>query len=71
MLKDDLLSEVHQKKTAQLLKDAAGYKPDSHPGLVHRYEIERRKNAVSRVQNWIAIAISILSLAVSLFALAK
>ena len=71
MSEDDLLSTIQNKNTAQLLRDAAGYKPDSHPGLVHRYEIERRKNAVSRVQNWIAIAISILSLAVSLFALVK
>jgi hypothetical protein len=71
MSKDDLLSTIQKKNTAQLLQDAAGYKPESHPGLAHRYEIERRKNAVSRVQNWIAITISILSLAVSLYALLK
>jgi hypothetical protein len=71
MTEDDLLSTIQKKNTAQLLRDTAGYKTDSYPGLAHHYEIERRKNAVSRVQNWIAIAISILSLAVSLYALLK
>ena len=70
MSETDYLQIARNKSTSDLIRDAAGYKPESHPGLAHRYVIEERKNAGASRRAWIAIAISALALVVSVLAFA-
>jgi len=69
MTENDFLQIARNKSTTDLIRDAAGYKPESHHGLAHRYVIDERKNAGTNRRAWITIWVSIGSFLLSLCSL--
>jgi hypothetical protein len=63
------VTEIKQKSDCELAEWIAGWKPNTKEHILGTAELERRKNKGNTVRGWIAIAISMVALIVSIVAL--
>jgi hypothetical protein len=61
-----LLKELAVASDTELLQRLAGYKPGHEYHLIVQAEIDRRKNRWPEFRNWLALALSVIALAISL-----
>ncbi len=63
------MADLKQKSDSELAEWIAGWKPGSKDHILGMAELDRRKNRGNTIRGWIAIAISVLALVVSITAL--
>lgn len=67
----DYASVVRKMTDNEILQWNAGWKPGTHQRLAGEYELDRRRDHGLARRSWIAIGISVASLAISLFVALK
>jgi hypothetical protein len=61
--------QLRKMRSAELLRWTTGWKPGCYPRIAGEEEIQRRRNVGNSMRGWIAIAIALLSLGFSIFAI--
>jgi hypothetical protein len=63
------MADLKQMSDSELAEWIAGWKPGTKDYILGMAELDRRKNRGNTVRGWIAIAVSVLALIVSIVAL--